>query len=78
MQLHHTSEESLFHLLINAICVAAIDGTPSTLDDPEFKTLEKLFDENSRMANNQTNMVIIEDGSNNELNSRKILLQEPH
>lgn len=61
----------LIDLLINAICVAAIDGTPSTLDDPEFKTLEKLFDENSRMANNQTNMVIIEDGSNNELNSRR-------
>lgn len=61
----------LIETLINAICIAAIDGTPSTLDDPEFKTLEKLFDENSRMANNQTNMVIIEDGSNNELNSRR-------
>ncbi|CUM50969.1 unnamed protein product [Debaryomyces fabryi] len=61
----------LIDTLINAICIAAIDGTPSTLDDPEFKTLEKLFDENSKMANNQTNMVIIEDGSNNELNSRR-------
>ncbi|ODV65215.1 hypothetical protein HYPBUDRAFT_154054, partial [Hyphopichia burtonii NRRL Y-1933] len=67
----HTLRNKLIDAFINSICIAAIDGTPSTLDDPEFKTLEKLMEAGSRMTTNQTNMVIVEDTSNAEINSRR-------
>lgn len=61
----------LIGVFITAICEAAIHGTPSTLDDPEFKTLDKLLDRNSRMASNQTNMVIVEDSAHSEASAKR-------
>lgn len=60
----------LISILIESICIAAIDGTPSSLDDPEFKTLERLAETGS-LVSNQTNMVVVEEVSNNEVDSRR-------
>lgn len=60
----------LIAVLIESICIAAIDGTPSTLDDAEFNTLEKLADAGS-LVSNQTNMVVVEESSNNEVHTRR-------
>ncbi|ODV81976.1 uncharacterized protein CANTADRAFT_24685 [Suhomyces tanzawaensis NRRL Y-17324] len=61
----------LISLLTEAICVAAIEGTPSTLDDEEFKPYDKLTGSTTKVSTNLTNMVIIEDGSNNEMDSKR-------
>lgn len=59
----------LLDAFVESICIAAIQGTPSTLDDPEFKTLDKLLD--TKQSNDNTNMVIIEDGSNSEMDAKR-------
>lgn len=67
----------LISVLIDSIAFAAIDGTPSTLDDPEFKTYAKLLD-GSKNVGNKTNMVIIEEDSSNTAmsNQRDIYARE--
>ncbi|CAH6719009.1 transcription initiation factor TFIID subunit 2 [[Candida] jaroonii] len=41
---NHSFRSKLIEILVEAIKIAAIQGTCSTLDDEEFKTLEKLLD----------------------------------
>lgn len=60
----------LITVFIDSIAFAAIDGTPSTLDDPEFKTYAKLMD-NSKNVGNKTNMVIIEEDTSNSAMSNQ-------
>lgn len=57
--------------IVNSICIAAIDGVPSNLDDPEFKTFEKLEDSSNRVAPGLANLVIIEDSLGGDGESRK-------
>lgn len=59
----------LIKVLLDSICVAAVSGTPPTLDDDEFKTWEKLLD--GDIPNNPTNMVIVEDGANSEMDKKR-------
>lgn len=61
----------LIKILIDSICETATKGTPSLLDDPEFNTLEKLFLEKSQLNGNSNGMVIVEEGSTTEMNSRR-------
>lgn len=61
---------NLINVLVEAISEAAIHGTPSMLDDPEFESLEKLFDTN-RGVSNQPSMIVIEDAQGTEMNSRR-------
>lgn len=61
----------LISVFVESICIAAIDGVPSSLDDPEFQTYEKLLESNTKVASNLTNMVIIEDNAINEEDSRR-------
>lgn len=61
----------LISVFVNSICVAAIDGVPCNLDDPEFNTYEKLQDSSTRIASNLANMVIIEDSTINEVDLRR-------
>lgn len=56
----------LLGALIESICVAALEGTPSTLDDPEFHVDDK--PDSAKVA---SNMVIIEDGSNSEMDAKR-------
>lgn len=60
----------MVNALKRAICEAAINGTPSFLDDPEFQSLEKMFDESKGMSN-PNNMIVIEESQNTEMNSRR-------
>lgn len=60
----------LLKSFVESICIAAVEGTPSNLDDPEFRSLDKLED-NSNIGNDQTNMVIIEEDSNKEVDKRR-------
>ncbi|CCE78783.1 Piso0_000812 [Millerozyma farinosa CBS 7064] len=54
-----------------SICVAAINGSPSLLDDPEFKTSKKLAEGDQNASSNPSNMVIIEDGGRSEMIGRR-------
>lgn len=54
-----------------SICVAAINGSPSLLDDPEFKTSKKLAEGDQNASSNPSNMVIIEDGGKSEMTGRR-------
>lgn len=56
--------------LKQAVCEAAINGSPSFLDDPEFQSLEKIFDE-SKGISNPNNMIVIEESQNTEMNARR-------
>ncbi|KAK6458112.1 uncharacterized protein RJT20DRAFT_126034 [Scheffersomyces xylosifermentans] len=60
----------LITALVQSICTAAIGGTPSMLDDPEFKTLEK-FSENAKLGTGLNTMVIVEDSNNNEMDTKR-------
>jgi transcription initiation factor TFIID subunit 2 len=65
-------KSKLIAAFIESICVAAIDGTPSSLDDPEFQTYEKLRDSNTKIGTSTlTNMVIIEDSAVNEMDAKR-------
>ncbi|PIS56432.1 hypothetical protein CJI97_001684 [Candidozyma auris] len=56
--------------LKNAVCEAAIHGLPSDIDDPEFDSLDKLF--NSRKGHSNPNgMVVVEESQNPEISSRR-------
>lgn len=50
----------LIAILVDSVCFAAVYGTGSGLDDPEFKTLEKYVDNSSSSAPNGTNLVVVE------------------
>jgi transcription initiation factor TFIID subunit 2 len=59
----------LIEKFLNSISIAAIKGTPSILDDGEFKTFEKLTEHST--LSTLKNMIIIEDGTNNEMNLKR-------
>lgn len=67
----------LIEIFRESICIAAIHGTPSTLDDPEFNSLEKLLENASGAGSasgpgNTTTTVVVEDGGpNTEISSRR-------
>ena len=63
--------ELLISALIDSICVAAVSGTPSTLDDPEFKPFEKLSESKTGASTALANMIIVEDGSHNEMDEKR-------
>lgn len=54
-----------------SICVAAINGSPSLLDDSEFKTLKNLVEGDQHVSSKPTGMVIIEDGGKSEMTGRR-------
>ena len=59
----------LIENFLNSVSIAAIKGTPSILDDGEFKTFEKLSEHST--LSTLKNMIIIEDGTNNEMNLKR-------
>lgn len=63
----------LIQVLIDAICCAAKDGGRSKLDDPEFKTLEKLPTGNQGGTSDAPEMIFIEEGPRSEMSSRRDL-----
>ncbi|KAG7664263.1 taf2 [[Candida] subhashii] len=65
----------LIQVLIDSICYAAMDGGRSKLDDPEFKTLDKLPKERGvgggAGGGGVAEMIIIEEGPRSEMDSRR-------
>lgn len=60
----------MIQILINSISDAAVRGTPSMLDDPEFKSLEKILDSYGTLGK-QSNMVVIEEARSSEMDTRR-------
>lgn len=56
--------------LQNAVCEAAVHGIPSVIDDPEFDSLNKLFNANKGLSN-PNNMIVVEESQNTEVSSRR-------
>lgn len=54
-------KNQLMDALSTSIAEAAVNGTPSMLDDPEFKSLEKIIESGGAGSNQTTNMVVIEE-----------------
>lgn len=66
------SRSQLIQALMTAVGEAAIHGTPSMIDDPEFKSLEKILEtgtEGGGIAPN--NMVVIEEAQSSEMASQR-------
>lgn len=61
---------NLIKALLQAVSESAIYGTPSMYDDPEFQSLERIFETGSS-GSNQTNLVVIDDAQNSEMGSRR-------
>lgn len=61
---------TLIGALLEAVSEAAIYGTPSMYDDPEFRSLEKIF-ENGSSGQSQTNLIVIDDVQGSELSARR-------
>lgn len=71
-QLMANSRNQLIQALVTAVGEAAIHGTPSMIDDPEFKSLEKILEtgtEGGGIAPN--NMVVIEEAQSSEMASQR-------
>lgn len=64
----HYFTTKLLKVLLEAVSEAAIHGTPSMLDDPEFDSLEKLLDANK---SSQPSMVVIEEAQTSEMSTRR-------
>lgn len=56
--------------LQKAICEAAVHGIPSVIDDPEFDSLNKLFNANKGLSN-PNSMIVVEESQNTEVSSRR-------
>lgn len=56
--------------LQRTICEAAVHGIPSVIDDPEFDSLNKLFNANKSYLN-PNNMIVVEESQNTEVSSRR-------
>ncbi|OBA19627.1 hypothetical protein METBIDRAFT_79629 [Metschnikowia bicuspidata var. bicuspidata NRRL YB-4993] len=56
--------------LMKAVCEAAIQGLPSTLDDPEFRSSEQDLGSNGKLTT-QSNMVVVEESQTSEMNLRR-------
>ncbi|CAH2354537.1 transcription initiation factor TFIID subunit 2 [[Candida] railenensis] len=70
----------LIEVLSESICISAINGTPSTLDDAEFRPFDKYIDERSNSAGtgengtlSTTSGIVIEDGGSSkaEIHARR-------
>lgn len=61
---------NLIKALIDSVNEAAVHGTPSMYDDPEFQSLERLLDTGPGGAN-QANMVVIEETQSTDMNTRR-------
>ncbi|EGV64495.1 hypothetical protein CANTEDRAFT_120010, partial [Yamadazyma tenuis ATCC 10573] len=61
----------LVSLLVESVSVAAVEGAASTLDDPEFQTLEKYYGGNPKGAQNDSGLVVVEAGNSGNANSRR-------
>lgn len=61
---------NLINALSEAISETAIHGAPSMYDDPEFQSLEKIFEASDGLSN-QTNLVVIEETQTAEMSSRR-------
>lgn len=65
----------LINALVLSISEAAVNGTPSMLDDPEFRSLEKIFESGGGISNQTTNMVVIEESTHTaEMDTRRDVL----
>lgn len=60
----------LIKALLEAVSEAAVYGTPIMFDDPEFQSLENLF-EGGQNVSNHTNLVVIEESQNAEMSTRR-------
>ncbi|KAL7665639.1 Transcription initiation factor TFIID subunit 2 [[Candida] zeylanoides] len=65
-------KKRLMQVFAESICVAAIEGTPSTLDDAEFKTYDRMLDD-SQPSQPASSAIVVEDGASSklEINSRR-------
>ncbi|GEQ67852.1 hypothetical protein JCM33374_g1518 [Metschnikowia sp. JCM 33374] len=63
-------QAGMIRALVKSISEAAIQGLPSTLDDPEFKSSEDQIETNGKLAT-QSNMVVVEESQTSEMNSRR-------
>lgn len=68
-------KNQLMEALSVSIAEAAVNGTPSMLDDPEFKSLEKIIESGGAGSNQTTNMVVIEETAQfSEMDTRRDIL----
>lgn len=61
---------SLIKALLEAVSEAAVYGTPIMFDDPEFQSLEHLFETGNNVANH-ANLVVFEESQNAEMSTRR-------
>ena len=61
----------LLNLFEESICIAAVHGTPSTIDDPEFQVFDKLLDRLFENNNNLEQMVVVEEVSKRSIDKRR-------
>lgn len=68
-------KSQLMEALVISIGEAAVNGTPSMLDDPEFRSLEKIIENGGAGSNQTTNMVVIEEAAqSSEMDTRRDVL----
>lgn len=68
-------KNQLMESLVVSVGEAAVNGTPSMLDDPEFKSLEKIIENGGAGSNPTTNMVVIEEtAQSSEMDTRRDIL----
>lgn len=63
----------LVNLLVECVSIAAVEGTASTLDDPEFQTLEKYYGSGGATAGTDSNLIVVE-ANQSGTNSRRDIL----